>query len=78
MRFLLALAALLNVSLLSARAQSTNLTQWPLHDTGFSDAVQWDHYSIMINGRRTFLWSGEMHYCANGFCICTAILIDAL
>ncbi|KAJ6559161.1 glycoside hydrolase family 35 protein [Mycena vulgaris] len=67
MRLSLALASCLNVALLCARgaAQATNLTSmtdWPLHDTGFSDAVQWDHYSILINGRRTFLWAGEIHY----------------
>ncbi|KAJ7935677.1 glycoside hydrolase family 35 protein [Mycena leptocephala] len=61
MRLLLLLASWLNVFLLSTRAQ-TNLTQWPLHNTGFTDAVQWDHYSILINGRRTFMWAGEIHY----------------
>ncbi|KAJ7175894.1 glycoside hydrolase family 35 protein [Mycena filopes] len=40
----------------------TNITQWPVHNTGFTDAVEWDHYSIIVNGKRTFLWSGEMHY----------------
>ncbi|KAJ7863079.1 glycoside hydrolase family 35 protein [Mycena olivaceomarginata] len=61
MRLLVLLASLLNVFLLSVRGQ-TNLTQWPVHNTGFTDAIQWDHYSIIIGGVRTFLWSGEIHY----------------
>lgn len=36
--------------------------QWPLHDNGKNDVVQWDHYSFSINGQRLFVWSGEMHY----------------
>ncbi|KAJ7134655.1 glycoside hydrolase superfamily [Mycena epipterygia] len=60
MRLLLFLASCF--FLLSTHAQSTNLTQWPLHTTGLSNAVDWDHYSLLVNGRRTFLWSGEIHY----------------
>ncbi|KAJ6605805.1 glycoside hydrolase superfamily [Mycena sp. CBHHK59/15] len=63
MRALFLLASWFSAALLlSSHAQSTNSTQWPLHNTGFTDAVQWDHYSMMVNGRRTFLWSGEIHY----------------
>ncbi|KAF8598092.1 glycoside hydrolase family 35 protein [Ceratobasidium sp. AG-I] len=40
----------------------TNTTQWPVHDTGLSKVVQWDHYSLIINGQRLFIWSGEFHY----------------
>ncbi|KAK8208014.1 hypothetical protein M8818_004052 [Zalaria obscura] len=36
--------------------------QWPLHNDGQNDVVQWDHYSVIINGERIFIWSGEMHY----------------
>ncbi|TKA82558.1 hypothetical protein B0A55_01201 [Friedmanniomyces simplex] len=36
--------------------------QWPLHNDGLNDVVQWDHYSLMINGERLFFWSGEFHY----------------
>ncbi|QRW09228.1 glycoside hydrolase family 35 protein [Ceratobasidium sp. AG-Ba] len=43
-----------------ARAQ--NGTVWPVHDTGLSKVVQWDHYSLMVNGQRLFVWSGEFHY----------------
>ncbi|KAG8780136.1 hypothetical protein FRC12_023406 [Ceratobasidium sp. 428] len=43
-----------------ARAQNT--TVWPIHDTGLSKVVQWDHYSLMVNGQRLFVWSGEFHY----------------
>jgi beta-galactosidase len=30
-------------------------------DNGLQDAIQWDHYSIIINGERHFLFGGEMH-----------------
>ncbi|KAJ7069720.1 glycoside hydrolase family 35 protein, partial [Mycena amicta] len=50
---------LLLAGALAAVAQNTT---WPVHDTGLSDVVQWDHYSLLVNGRRTFLWSGEIHY----------------
>ncbi|KAF7298956.1 Glycoside hydrolase family 35 protein [Mycena indigotica] len=50
---------LLLASALAATAQNTT---WPVHSTGLSDIVQWDHYSLLVNGRRTFLWSGEIHY----------------
>lgn len=36
--------------------------QWPLHNDGETDLVQWDHYSNIIDGERIFIWSGEMHY----------------
>lgn len=36
--------------------------QWPLHDNMLNEVVQWDHYSLIVNGERLFLWSGEFHY----------------
>lgn len=36
--------------------------QWPLHSNNLSQAVQWDHYSLIVNGERLFMWSGEIHY----------------
>lgn len=36
--------------------------QWPLHNDGLNDVVQWDHYSLLVNGERLFFWSGEFHY----------------
>ncbi|KAE8351357.1 putative beta-galactosidase B [Aspergillus coremiiformis] len=39
-----------------------NPTQWPLHDNGLTDLVEWDHYSFLINGQRHFVFSGEFHY----------------
>lgn len=36
--------------------------QWPLHDDGQTDLIQWDHYSVIVNDQRLFVWSGEMHY----------------
>ncbi|KAG9100344.1 hypothetical protein FRC07_010421 [Ceratobasidium sp. 392] len=43
-------------------ALAQNTTVWPVHDTGLSKVVQWDHYSLMVNGQRLFVWSGEFHY----------------
>lgn len=45
--------------LLAAIAQQT---QWPIQNDGETDLVQWDHYSMIVNGERLFIWSGEMHY----------------
>lgn len=36
--------------------------QWPLHNDGDTDLIQWDHYSMTVNGERLFIWSGEVHY----------------
>ncbi|KAK4234521.1 glycoside hydrolase superfamily [Achaetomium macrosporum] len=36
-------------------------TPWPLLDNGLQHTVQWDHYSLLINGERLFLFGGEMH-----------------
>ncbi|CAO2651105.1 Nn.00g094020.m01.CDS01 [Neocucurbitaria sp. VM-36] len=41
---------------------NTTPGQWPLHDNGLNDVVQWDHYSFKINGKRLFVFSGEIHY----------------
>ncbi|KAF3761817.1 family 35 glycoside hydrolase [Cryphonectria parasitica EP155] len=41
---------------------TTNATEWPLHDDGLTDLVEWDHYSFKINGERLFIFSGEFHY----------------
>ncbi|KAJ9144491.1 Glycosyl hydrolase family 35 [Pleurostoma richardsiae] len=35
--------------------------EWPVRTTNYTDAVQWDHYSHIINGQRVFLFGGEMH-----------------
>ncbi|KAF2708494.1 glycoside hydrolase family 35 protein [Pleomassaria siparia CBS 279.74] len=60
----LSLAAL-TVCLSSSGAQAQGATtpvQWPLHDNGLNDVVQWDHYSFKVNGKRLFVFSGELHY----------------
>ncbi|PVH69260.1 glycoside hydrolase family 35 protein [Cadophora sp. DSE1049] len=38
-----------------------NADQWPIHDNGLNKVVQWDHYSVIVNGERLFIWSGELH-----------------
>lgn len=43
-------------------AQNNTIGAWPLHDNGLSDVVQWDHYSFKVNGKRLFVFSGEIHY----------------
>lgn len=42
--------------------QGQNVTEWPIHDNGFNKVVQWDHYSFIVNGKRLFVFSGELHY----------------
>jgi len=29
---------------------------------GLTDLVSWDSYSVMMNGQRMFVYSGEFHY----------------
>ncbi|KAE8148489.1 putative beta-galactosidase B [Aspergillus avenaceus] len=43
-------------------ADRKNATNWPLHDNGLTDIVEWDHYSFWVNGQRLFVFSGEFHY----------------
>jgi len=33
-----------------------------VHNDGLNSVVQWDHYSIIVNGRRLFVFAGEWHY----------------
>lgn len=51
-------------SLLGATIATENqpTTEWPLHDDGLNEVVQWDHYSFQINSQRIFVFSGEFHY----------------
>jgi hypothetical protein len=37
-------------------------SQWPLHNDGLNEVVQWDHFSFKIKGQRAFLFAGETHY----------------
>ncbi|EGO61409.1 hypothetical protein NEUTE1DRAFT_77416 [Neurospora tetrasperma FGSC 2508] len=34
---------------------------WPIQGNDLQDQIQWDHYSIIINSGRLFLFGGEMH-----------------
>ena len=34
---------------------------WPVHDNGLQHSIKWDHYSLLINDERLFLFGGEMH-----------------
>ncbi|KAK4569364.1 hypothetical protein LTR86_003127 [Recurvomyces mirabilis] len=47
---------------LALQALGVLAQQWPLHDDGYNQVVQWDHYSLKVNGERLFFWSGEFHY----------------
>ncbi|KAK2689356.1 hypothetical protein QWA68_011373 [Fusarium oxysporum] len=42
-------------------ATHSTAQSWPLHDNGLNKVVQWDHFSVKVNGQRLFLWSGELH-----------------
>lgn len=46
----------------SVGAEDSASSQWPLHDDGLSNVVQWDHFSFKIKGQRAFLFAGETHY----------------
>jgi beta-galactosidase GanA len=52
----------------SAVAQARDRGAWPGRHPGHghvgpaSHAITWDPYSLMIDGRRTFIWSGEFEY----------------
>ncbi|KAI3575903.1 glycoside hydrolase superfamily [Fusarium oxysporum f. sp. albedinis] len=50
-------------SLMAIAGLATHSTaqSWPLHDNGLNKVVQWDHFSVKVNGQRLFLWSGELH-----------------
>lgn len=53
------LAALVTFSQLGPAEAADS--SWPIQDSGYTDAVQWDHYSFIINGERRYLFGGEMH-----------------
>lgn len=36
--------------------------QWPISNNGNTDLVEWDHYSMTVDGERLVVWSGEVHY----------------
>ena len=57
-----ALLTLLGTGIVHVNGQNSTSPDWPIHDNGLSDIVQWDHYSFLINGKRVFLFSGEFHY----------------
>ncbi|KAL6711312.1 hypothetical protein ACN47E_005843 [Coniothyrium glycines] len=59
--WLSALSALTTENGVAAQNVSTP-SQWPLHDNGLNNVVQWDHYSFKVNGKRLFVFSGEIHY----------------
>ncbi|KAK5163381.1 uncharacterized protein LTR77_010754 [Saxophila tyrrhenica] len=42
--------------------QASSGSEWPIENDGVNDIVEWDHYSIFVNGKRLFLFTGEMHY----------------
>ncbi len=43
-------------------ASASARTQRARSRTATTHTVSYDHYSFMIDGRRTYLWSGEFHY----------------
>lgn len=46
----------------SCIAQNSTNSTWPIHNNGLTTQIEWDHYSLIVNGERFFLWSGELHY----------------
>ena len=45
-----------------ARAQAQATGDPNAISTGSPHTVSWDKYSLMVDGKRIFLWSGEFHY----------------
>lgn len=58
----LSVLASITTSIPAINAQNNSVGQWPLHDNGLNDVVQWDHYSFKVNGKRLFVFAGEIHY----------------
>ncbi|CAN9151065.1 unnamed protein product [Alternaria alternata] len=56
------LSALSSLATSGVNAQNNTPSAWPLHDNGLNKVVQWDHYSFKVNGKRLFVFSGEIHY----------------
>ncbi|KAK3941395.1 family 35 glycosyl hydrolase [Diplogelasinospora grovesii] len=56
-----AICALLTYTAAAVYAQNED-PQWPLHSNGLTTAVEWDHYSFLVNDQRLFVFSGEFHY----------------
>jgi beta-galactosidase GanA len=62
-RNLLWLPGLLSLaSSLTVNGQNGSTGLWPVHDNGLNEVVQWDRYSFKVNGKRLFVFSGEIHY----------------
>ena len=54
--------SLLLLSQLLLPAVTLAQDQWPLKNNGNTDLVEWDHYSMTVDGERLVVWSGEVHY----------------
>ena len=59
---LAALAAVLVAVWTAWPATVSARTQQATSRVATTHTVSYDHYSFMIDGRRTYLWSGEFHY----------------
>lgn len=59
MRLNLLSALPLLLSTVAAQAINPPQQEWPINQTAYTDAVQWDHYSLWVNQERLFVWSGE-------------------
>ncbi|OMP85099.1 putative beta-galactosidase B [Diplodia seriata] len=49
------------LSLSAALLPLVSAQEWPVQDSGYTDVVQYDHYSFIVNGKRVYLFGGEMH-----------------
>ncbi|KAF7789943.1 hypothetical protein EIP86_000891 [Pleurotus ostreatoroseus] len=64
-----ALSALISLGLvlltwpgkLQTRAQASSDSEPPRQSTNLTDVVQWDNYTLWLQGQRVFLHSGEFH-----------------
>ena len=69
----------LSALLLSAVALAVNLEpqEWAINQTEYTDAVQWDHYSLWVNQQRLVVWSGEFVCFSTPFSSAAAVVIYA-
>lgn len=61
-RFVAALAAVASVALVAVALQAPRAAADTADTAATSHTVSLDQYSLMLDGKRTFIWSGEFHY----------------
>lgn len=55
-----ALIFALGIVSIAAQNDSQSGVQWPVHNNGNNTVVEWDHYSFIVNGKRLYIFGGEV------------------